>query len=454
MNQHVVQLYGSDDVLIGAVTRVLRPSLAIDQTAFIFASGSHYPQLANSLARVHDGFITLPRLQQCALPDAPAACNAVMIDGWPAGMRFADFIDGALCINTGSGPVRLAVFEAIGPLPWEQVTAAAAFRLEQIWHALVRNGLLSTRRVYPVLALPDAADCHHLTCRHDARAPAGIRTGLIFGTDHLHNRATMLEQHAKSLEDELERRTQTEQVLRQQLADLAEKDRRKDEFMAMLGHELRNPLAPISVSIKLMRLHQNDGTSSTQWLDIIERQSLRMKRLVDDLLDVSRIQLGKLALHKQLVRLDAVIDGAVEMVSPMLETLQHQLTVASPAEPIHLYGDLDRLEQALANLLQNAAKYTGKAGRIRLHAYLEQAELVLSVSDNGSGLSRETRQNAFDLFQQGESTLAHAHGGLGVGLALVRQIIELHGGSVHANSDGPGRGSEFVIRLPRNYPVN
>ena len=229
---------------------------------------------------------------------------------------------------------------------------------------------------------------------------------------------------------------------------LAEGDRRKDEFLAMLAHELRNPLAPIRNAIELMRLRGPDEPDLHWARDIIERQVQHMTRLVNDLLEVSRITRGKVTLQKEVLNVAAVIARAVETSRPHVEARRQHLTVSFPPDPVFLEGDMTRLAQILSNLLNNAAKYTPEEGQIQLTTRLEDAEIVFRVRDTGIGIPPEMLRRVFDLFIQVNQSLDRSQGGLGIGLTLVRSLVELHGGSVQVFSDGPGKGSEFVVRLP------
>ncbi len=229
-----------------------------------------------------------------------------------------------------------------------------------------------------------------------------------------------------------------------------EANRTKDQFLAMLGHELRNPLAPIATAIELIRLRdraRGGEPTAKREIDVIERQMLHLVRLVDDLLDVSRITRGKVDLRRTEVRLLDATAKAVEMTSPLLEARRHQLTVDVPPDII-ISGDEARIAQMLANLLANAAKYTDPGGRIRVSAAPESGHAVLRVVDNGRGIEPEMLPQIFDLFVQGRRTPDRAEGGLGLGLALVRALAAVHGGTVEARSAGSGLGSEFELRLP------
>ncbi len=233
--------------------------------------------------------------------------------------------------------------------------------------------------------------------------------------------------------------------LRRRADELAEADRRKDEFLAVLSHELRNPLAPIRNAVELLR---GGEAGRGRARDVIERQVAQLSRLVDDLLDVSRITRGKVTLRRERVSLSEVVARAVETVRPLIDARGHSLMVRVDAEPPRLDADPTRLEQVVANLLNNAAKYTGERGHITVRAGREGGEAVVRVRDTGAGIPADVLPHVFDLFRQADRTLDRSEGGLGIGLTLVKRLAELHGGRVEAHSDGPGRGSEFVVRLP------
>ncbi|HEV8599939.1 MAG TPA: response regulator [Gemmatimonadales bacterium] len=225
-------------------------------------------------------------------------------------------------------------------------------------------------------------------------------------------------------------------------------DRRKDEFLALLAHELRNPLAPLRNAINILRLKESQDAEVLWCRGVIERQATQLTRLVDDLLDVSRITLGKIKLRPQPLELGTVIARAVETSRPQIDAHRHELLITLPEVPVRVEGDRARLTQVIANLLNNAAKYQNDCGTIALTVEREAAEAVIRVRDRGIGIAPEMLSEIFQLFAQGERTLDRAQGGLGIGLSLVKTVVELHGGRVSAASDGPGRGSEFSIRLP------
>jgi PAS domain S-box-containing protein len=242
-------------------------------------------------------------------------------------------------------------------------------------------------------------------------------------------------------------RKRAEAELRDRAEQLAEADRRKDEFLAMLGHELRNPLAPIVSAAQVLDWAGDEAES--RWArEVIRRQAQHLTRLVDDLLDVSRVTRGKIQLRTEPVELTAVLARAVETSRPLLDARRHDLAVLPPPGPVCLEADPTRLAQVVSNLLNNAAKYTPEGGRIWLTAECGDGQVVLRVRDNGQGIAPEFLPHVFGLFTQGDRSPARSEGGLGIGLALVRSLVELHSGTVQARSDGPGKGSEFIVRLP------
>jgi nitrogen-specific signal transduction histidine kinase/CheY-like chemotaxis protein len=244
--------------------------------------------------------------------------------------------------------------------------------------------------------------------------------------------------------------------------EVQQADRQKNEFLSMLAHELRNPLAPIRNANEVLR-HLGSDPYRVRWAQgVIDRQLTQMVRLVDDLLDVSRLTLGKIRLVVEPLDLGAVVAQAVESVRPLVDQSGHQLEVDLPPQPVSVRGDRVRLAQVVTNLLNNAAKYTNPGGRITLTAAVRPngaaesdspaGEVEIRVRDTGIGISAEILPTVFDLFTQASRSLDRSQGGLGIGLTLVRRLIDLHGGSVEARSGGAGTGSEFVVRLPVASP--
>jgi len=260
---------------------------------------------------------------------------------------------------------------------------------------------------------------------------------------------TSVLRYVRNREAQLE---QMETTLRRQEETLQAADRRKNEFLATLAHELRNPLAPLRNSLEILRLADDFPASFREARDLMDRQVHQLTRLVEDLLDVSRIAQGKLVLRKAPQDLRSVLEQAVQMNAPLVEARKHHLSVAVPAEALWVEADQARLIQVVVNLLNNAAKYTPEGGRITLSADRDGEKIVVRVKDNGTGIAAEMLPHIFELFTQIDLSPERSQGGLGIGLTLVRRLVELHGGTIEALSPGPGQGSEFVVRLPSVAP--
>ena len=270
---------------------------------------------------------------------------------------------------------------------------------------------------------------------HNARDEIG---GIIMFTEVITERKRAEEEHRQL-------------VAQKRVAEaLQEVDRRKDEFLAMLAHELRNPLAPIVLAAEIIRMSEPADDSINWARDVIARQAAQLTRLVDDLLDVSRITLGKITLNLAALDLGPIIAQAVEATQPLFTSRRHQLSIDVPDQPLPVRGDGARLTQIISNLLNNAAKFTGEGGRIALaRAAGRRRRSSCSVADNGVGIPAHMLERVFDMFTQLEGPRqTAAQDGLGIGLALVKRLVEMHDGDIEARSEGPGRGSEFVVRLP------
>jgi PAS domain S-box-containing protein len=251
----------------------------------------------------------------------------------------------------------------------------------------------------------------------------------------------------KVMRDQTDRK-KMEDELRRIAADLSEADHRKNEFLAILAHELRNPLAPISNALQIVQRSAGDAEAIRQASEMMDRHIRHMVRLVDDLLDVSRISRGKIGLRHERVELAQIINQAIETTRSAIDSARHQLTVDLPPHPVYLDGDAVRLAQVFSNLLNNSCKYSEPDGQIQVIAILEGNEVVVSVDDTGVGIPSDMLPRIFEMFTQVDRSLERSQGGLGIGLSLVRSLVTLHDGSVTAHSAGPGRGSQFVVRLP------
>ncbi|MGZ8320436.1 MAG: ATP-binding protein, partial [Telluria sp.] len=259
--------------------------------------------------------------------------------------------------------------------------------------------------------------------------------------EELGHRAQALEATNRRLEDEIRVREEAEAALRVA-------DRRKDEFLATLAHELRNPLAPIRTGLDILRMKEGDREATERARGIMDRQLGQMVRLVDDLLDVSRINTGKLNITPEPVSLRQVVGNALEIARPHIDVFDHQLDVALPEQDVTVMGDATRLAQIISNLLNNAARYTPRGGKIALAVETGRGEVAIRVSDNGIGISADMLPAIFNMFSQADTSLERTSAGLGVGLSLARHLAQLHGGTVEASSAGTGQGSTFTLRLP------
>ena len=257
-------------------------------------------------------------------------------------------------------------------------------------------------------------------------------------------RADALEASNATLSRETAERREAEEALRVA-------DRRKDEFLAMLAHELRNPLAPLRNALEILKRRGADAAVAKETREMMERQLRQLVRLVDDLLDVSRITTGKLALRAEVTEIRDVVRSGVDTAQPLIDARGHTLTISLPAEPVYVMADFARLSQVISNLLNNAANYTEPGGRIALAASADDSQVMVSVADNGIGIEAHMLGPVFGLFAQADDSLERTHGGLGVGLTLARHLAELHHGSIEARSEGIGKGSEFIVRMPRAH---
>jgi PAS domain S-box-containing protein len=234
---------------------------------------------------------------------------------------------------------------------------------------------------------------------------------------------------------------------------LRDADRRKDEFLATLAHELRNPLAPISYALQLWPTVESDATASAELRAMMHRQVDHITRLIDDLMDVSRITQGKIELRRQQADLRTIVNGAIESMQSVIQSSGHQLTVTLPNHSVLVEADVARLTQVFANILNNAAKYTTRNGVIWVSVSAHEQSATVSIRDNGPGIPEHMLKDIFELFHQVDNSTSRAHGGLGIGLTLVKQLVELHGGTVEAQSDGLGKGAEFLVTLPARIEI-
>jgi signal transduction histidine kinase/CheY-like chemotaxis protein len=446
-SDHLVQFYEDPAFLRDAVTRFLAEGVVAGDKLLVIATPEHLLDFAAGLAGKGVDVERVRASGRLALRDARETLAAFMVDGSPDPERFRATILAAL---PGEG-TRIRAFGEMVDLLWRDGNTAAAIELEELWNGLCREQPLRLLCAYALGNFYREADgpgLRQVCATHAHVMPAESYSA--GGSEEAQLReVTFLQQRALALETELTQRRQLEDALRAAQSQAEAASRAKDEFLAMLGHELRNPLAPILTALELFKLRGDQRTSREQ--EVIERQTRHLIRLVDDLLDVSRIARGAVELRRQEIELRDVLAKATEIAGPLLEQRRHQFEVRTSGT-LRLDGDEARLAQVVANLLTNAARYTPPGGHVVLEARRDGTELLIEVRDDGIGIGPDLLPRIFDLFVQGRQSTDRAEGGLGIGLALVRNLVALHGGTVSARSPGPGKGSTFSVRLPALLP--
>ena len=463
MGEHAVQFYEDETFLLDRIWNYIAPPLQAGHASIVIA----LPARLDHIGRLFGHHGTPPEAYVAL--DAEELLECISAGSSVDEALFRKHVCPIIERAGRHGLRSVYIYGEMVALLCARGHANAAIRLEALWNNLSSTHDFSLLCAYPISAFSE--DVHSKDFHDVCGAHAHIRaaeTGFD-NTEDMQRTIALLQQKTSALEAEASRRQKVQERLRQReqdlirdvaertslqeelnrkLEELASLDRRKDEFLAMLGHELRNPLAPILASLELMRLHDPDKAELDRLREIIFRQASSMSRLVDDLLDVSRITRGTIELRHENVTLEHIVERAVEVASPLINERGHHLNLSLPEESITLHGDPVRLAQVVANLLHNAAKYTEPGGRICVAARKQESVLELAISDNGIGLEPDLQDKMFDLFVQGAGSLSKARGGLGLGLTLVRSLVHMHGGTVDARSDGCGQGSVFNVRLP------
>ena len=367
-----------------------------------------------------------------ALLRARRAENAAQISTRQWQTTFDAISDGVMLLDA-SGKIVQAnrTLERILGRPWTEIVGK---ELPELWDVPTEPGQSLFARML-VSRAREARDLSRGDCwLHVTVDPLRDDEGSIKG--------------ALCLVSDITDRKRMEMQLFQQAEELQKAGQRKDEFLAMLAHELRNPLAPLANTLQIIRMQIKGNILVEDSLDIAGRQIQHMTRLLEDLFDVSRITRGIVELRKKVFDLNTVVEHATRAAIPVFESLRHVVSISLPSDPLRIDGDPTRLEQVVTNLLNNAAKYTEPGGRITVTLSRERDQAVLRVRDSGIGITPEMQQIIFDLFVQADHSLDRARGGLGIGLTLVRSLVELHGGRISVSSSGPGEGTEFTVSIP------
>jgi signal transduction histidine kinase/CheY-like chemotaxis protein len=449
-SSHLVQFYENDAYLVDSVSRIIGNGLADDEGAIIIATDSHREAIAGRLQTRGLDISALCRQGRLLILDAGETLAKMSLDDYPNAARFEDLIAAAITKTNAASPRHFTrAFGEMVALLWAEGKRDAALRLEALWNGLNQRMSFSLVCGYPLNSFSTALDGDYLVkvcAEHSHVIPAESYAALT-NLDERQRSITYLQQKAQLLETEVAMRKQVEASLRSRVTELAEADRRKNEFLAMLGHELRNPLSAVLNAITAADL---DESRRDRAIDIARRQTAQLARLVDDLLDVARITQGRIALRKATVGVVDIVEQAVEQTRAAAEARQQRLVIIAPPESRGIRVDVDsaRMQQVISNLIQNASKFTPARGRIEVTVRRQGADVAVRVRDTGIGIAPEMLPRIFDLFAQGDVAMDRSQGGLGIGLTLVKQLVKMHGGRVEARSEGLGAGSEFEISLP------
>jgi signal transduction histidine kinase/ActR/RegA family two-component response regulator len=448
-SEHSVQFYEDEAFLHETVARYLGAGLIANEPIIVIATEPHQRNFRESLAAKGFDVERASAEGRLTFLDANATLGRFLVEGMPDWELFRARVGGIIDDRLAcSERKRIRLYGEMVDVLWRDGRPQAAIRLEELWNELSRLqpfSLLCAYRMGNFFKEAHGEAFARICKTHDHVAPAESYSE---GDDRDKRLLliSLLQQRAGALETELKRRNELEEALRHARERAEAASTAKDEFLAMLGHELRNPLSPILTALELMKLRGDGRILHEQ--EVIERQTRHLIRLVDDLLDVSRITRGKLELRKEAVEVRDVLAKATEIASPLLEQRRHHFDIQAPPRGTRLEADEARLAQVVANLLTNAAKYTEPGGHISLAARREGEQVVIEVRDDGIGIAPTLLPRIFDLFVQGRQASDRADGGLGIGLSLVRNLVALHGGTVEALSPGPGKGSTFTVWLP------
>jgi signal transduction histidine kinase/ActR/RegA family two-component response regulator len=453
---HFVQFYEADRFLLNSLSGYIGTAIKSGAGAIVVATPAHRRgldelMLANGLdvdgARKSGCYVSL---------DAAETLAKFMVDDAPEPERFNDVI-GSVIASVTVGRSHISAFGEMVALLWEQGKYTAAVRLEELWNDLRKVQSFSLFCAYPMNEFSGAqlAGPHSNICSAHSRViPAESYVGLA-DLDARLRAIALLQQKASSLETEVKERRQIEDRLRLALAgeqvaraEAESANRMKDEFLATVSHEIRTPLNAIIGWSHLLRSGRLDEATAVRAVETIDRNAKAQAQLIDDILDVSRVITGKLQLHSEPVDIASVINAAIDSVHLAVDAKNLRLEVTLDPSARHTFGDANRLQQVIWNLLSNAIKFTPADGRIEVKVKRAGGNMQLRVSDTGCGFSQDFLPFIFDRFRQADGTSTRHHGGLGLGLAIVRHLIELHGGSIKADSAGEGQGSTFTITLP------
>ncbi|MDX6269915.1 MAG: hypothetical protein QOD28_1138 [Acidobacteriota bacterium] len=454
--EHFVQFYEADAFLLNSLGGFVGAGLREGDACIVVATRAHRDALDAHLRA--DGLdVDAARARgQYVSADASGMLSQFMVGGQPDAGRFAESV-GVVVAHAAAGHGRVRIFGEMVALLWAEENYDAAIRLEELWNELHRTRPFTLFCAYPMQGFGGEGDARRLgdVCTTHARViPAESYSGIADADERLRT-IIALQQKARTLEAEIAERREAEERLRAALAreqvaraDAEQANRLKDEFLATASHELRTPLTAILGWSHMLRHGQLDEANAARAVATIERNAKAQAQLVEDILDVSRVITGKLRLEVAPVDIAPVINAAIDSVQLAADSKNIQLSVTFDPSARHVSGDAGRLQQVVWNLLSNAVKFTPKDGRVEVRLERAGAQARLTVSDDGCGFSPAFIPYIFDRFRQADGTSTRRYGGLGLGLSIVRHLVELHGGTARADSPGEGRGATFTITLP------
>ncbi|MGI8898711.1 MAG: hybrid sensor histidine kinase/response regulator [Pyrinomonadaceae bacterium] len=455
-SEHFVQFYEADAFLLNSLSGFIGAAINSGDGALVVATDAHREGLDELLRANGLDLISAKARGQYVSLDAAETLSQFMVDGSPEPRRFNKVI-GNVIESVTDGRTCVRAFGEMVALLWAEGNYAAAIRLEELWSDLQKNYSFSLFCAYPMNGFSGEKFVQPLTgvcTAHSRVIPAEGYADLVNHDDRL-RAIIQLQQKAKTLQAEIRQREEAQEELRASLvreqmarAEAESANRMKDEFLATVSHELRTPLNAIMGWSHMLRSGRLDQATMARAFETIDRNAKSQAQLIEDILDASRVITGRLRLNLGPVDVASVINSAIDSVQLAADSKGIQLEVTLDPSVRHTLGDSSRLQQVVWNLLANAIKFTPSGGRVEVRVERANAALQVCVSDTGQGISAEFLPFIFDRFRQADSTSTRAHGGLGLGLSIVRHLVELHGGSVEAQSAGLGSGTTFLIRLP------
>ncbi|MDB5812515.1 MAG: response regulator [Betaproteobacteria bacterium] len=448
-HDHLVQFYESETFLIDSICGFVSSALGAGHGAIVVATGSHKGSIRRQLRGLgHDIEAAVKRGQYLEM-DAATVLAQFMVDREPDRQRFFDVVGGLIKQVAARYPT-VQIFGEMVALLWADGDEQAAIRLEQMWNELAKMHAFTLYCAYPINGF--SRHCQSgafldVCAEHSRVVPAESELRETDFDQHF-RKVAELQQKTIALVTEIEDHKKTQAALKRRERQRVEADARTDEFLAMLGHELRNPLSPILSALEVLREAGGDVQVAETAHTAIGHQTRHLARIVDDLLDVSRVNSGKIHLRNELIELAPVLERAVAEMRPLIDAKRHRFSVFLPAEKIMVTGDSTRLQQIFSNLLNNAAKFMDPDGEISLRAQVAGNNVNICVQDSGIGIEAKQHKRIFKMFAQGDRSLDRSLGGLGVGLWMTRSLVELHGGTIQVCSSGVDKGSRFTVSLP------